>query len=67
MLTKQQYMHDSLRKLIVQEIDRITLIIISPHSNLDLVEYRRKIGYIEGLRATLDLLTEAENIAERAY
>lgn len=66
MLTYQTHYQSALKKLIEEEIHRVTEILTQPHSVSvpDFSQYRYHIGCIEGLRKALTLCDEAEAIAD---
>jgi hypothetical protein len=66
MFTYNDLFESELKKLIQEEIDRVTENLQSGLSITDHVEYKRQVGKISGLRFAMELCEEAQkNIIQR--
>lgn len=66
MLTYQAFYQHELRKLMLSEIDRLKENLSSGVSTPDFSAYRHQVGVIDGLKMALELMSEAESIANGA-
>ena len=62
MQTYSSYYQRELTKLIVEEIERRKEVLVTASGTFDFPTYRHHVGTIEGLRAALGLLDEAERV-----
>jgi hypothetical protein len=65
MLTYNQLFENTLRKLIQEEIDRLSENLALGLSVTDFAHYRENVGRITGLKKTLELCDEAQSIVSR--
>ena len=66
MFTYNDLFESELKKLIQEEIDRVTENLQSGLSITDHVEYKRQVGKISGLKLAMELCEEAQkNIIQR--
>ena len=63
MQTYSSFYQHELYKLISAEIERRKEVLVTASSTFDFPAYRHHVGTIEGLRTALELLDEAERIA----
>ena len=63
MLTFQSFYQHELKKLIAEEIDRRKENLASGLSTPDFSAYRHQVGTIDGLKQALELIDEADKIA----
>ena len=54
-----------LRKLVEEEILRVTEVLTTPGAIVDLSDYRHQVGKIVALRGVLDLCDEANSILSK--
>lgn len=66
MLTYTAFYQHELRKLMLEEIDRLKENVSSGLSTPDFSAYRHQVGVIDGLKQALALMEEAESIANGA-
>jgi hypothetical protein len=66
MLTYQAFYQHELRKLIVGEAERLKENLSVGMSTPDFSAYRHQVGIIDGLRRALELMEEAESVANGA-
>jgi hypothetical protein len=65
MLTYNHLFENTLRKLIQEEIDRLTENLALGLSVTDFASYREIVGQITGLKKVLELCDEAQSIVSR--
>lgn len=66
MLTYNHLFENTLRKLIEQEIERLTENLVLGLSVTDFANYRESVGQIAGLRKALELCEEAQTIVSKS-
>ena len=66
MLTYQAFYQHELRKLMVGEVERLKENLSAGMSTPDFSAYRHQVGIIDGLRRALELMEEAESVANGA-
>ena len=62
-LTYQAFFQHELEKLIESEIQRLKDSLVSAHGTFDFAAYKHKVGIIVGLQRALELVEEAETVA----
>lgn len=63
MQTYSSFYQHELTKLIKEEIERRKEVLVTASATFDFPAYRHHVGTIEGLRTALELLDEAERVA----
>jgi hypothetical protein len=63
MLNYQTFYQSELVKLLKSEIDRLKDNLVTAHTTMDFSAYKHQVGVIDGLKRALDLVDEAETIA----
>lgn len=65
-LTYQAFFQHELEKVIKTEIQRLKDSLVLAHSTFDFAAYKHQVGIIVGLQRALELVEEAEAIANGA-
>lgn len=64
MLTFNDLWQHEFKKLVAAELDRLASILMSPMGAKDHAEYKLLVGQIHGLRRAVELLDEANTVAQ---
>lgn len=64
MLTYNTHFINQLRKLIAEDIQNKMENIVNSHSVMEFPAFKHHVGVIDGLKRALDLVDEAESIAD---
>jgi hypothetical protein len=65
MLTYATHLQSVIEKLIREEIDTKTKMLVSAHQSLDFADYKHHVGVVQGLERALELVEEAESVANQ--
>lgn len=61
MLSSMDYFKSEIKKIVESEIDRLTTNLVDGHSVIDISAYKYQVGVIQGLKAALEIVEEAES------
>ena len=65
MLTYATHLQSVIEKLIREEIDTKTKMLVSAHQSLDFAAYKHHVGVVQGLERALALVEEAESVVNK--
>jgi len=65
MLTYSAHLQSVIEKLIREEIDMKTKMLVSAHQSLDFATYKHQVGVVQGLERALALVEEAESVVSK--
>lgn len=65
MLTYTAHLQSVIEKLIREEIDTKTKMLVSAHQSLDYAAYKHQVGVVQGLERALALVEEAESVVSK--
>ncbi len=65
MLTYSAHLQSVIEKLIREEIDMKTKMLVSAHQSLDFAAYKHHVGVVQGLERALALVEEAESVVSK--
>jgi hypothetical protein len=65
MLTYSAHLQSVIVKLLQDEIDMKTKMLVTAHQSLDFADYKHQVGVILGLERALALVEEAETVVNR--
>ena len=65
MLTYSAHLQSVIEKLIREEIDTKTKMLVSAHQSLDFATYKHHVGVVQGLERALALVEEAESVVSK--
>ena len=65
MLTYSAHLQSVIVKLLQDEIDTKTKMLVTAHQSLDFAAYKHQVGVILGLERALALVEEAESVVNR--
>ena len=65
MLTYSAHLQSVIEKLIREEIDMKTKMLVSAHQSLDFAAYKHHVGVVQGLERALELVEEAESVVSK--
>ena len=65
MLTYATHLQSIIEKLIREEIDMKTKMLVSAHQSLDFAAYKHHVGVVQGLERALELVEEAESVVSK--
>ena len=65
MLTSSAHLQSVIVKLLQDEIDMKTKMLVTAHQSLDFADYKHQVGVILGLERALALVEEAETVVNR--
>jgi hypothetical protein len=65
MLTYATHLQSVIEKLIREEIDTKTKMLVSAHQSLDFAAYKHHVGVVQGLERALELVEEAESVVSK--
>jgi hypothetical protein len=65
MLTYATHLQSVIEKLIREEIDMKTKMLVSAHQSLDFAAYKHHVGVVQGLERALELVEEAESVVSK--
>ena len=65
MLTYSAHLQSVIEKLIREEIDTKTKMLVSAHQSLDFAAYKHHVGVVQGLERALELVEEAESVVSK--
>ena len=65
MLTYATHLQSVIEKLIREEIDTKTKMLVSAHQSLDFAAYKHHVGVVQGLERALALVEEAESVVSK--
>jgi hypothetical protein len=65
MLTYFTHLQSVIEKLIREEIDMKTKMLVSAHQSLDFAAYKHHVGVVQGLERALELVEEAESVVSK--
>jgi hypothetical protein len=65
MLTYSAHLQSVIEKLIREEIDTKTKMLVPAHQSLDFAAYKHQVGVVQGLERALALVEEAESVVSK--
>lgn len=65
MLTYTAHLQSVIEKLIREEIDTKTKMLVSAHQSIDYAAYKHQVGVVQGLERALALVEEAESVVSK--